>query len=106
MDVTWLEAPLPGVQVYIRDEETGEKLGSNQAGEIMVKTKTMMNGYLNRYDETKEFYDEEWFANMGDLGYHDEQGKLFYKERIKELIKVSNYWFGPGEVENVWGTYD
>ena len=55
---------------------------------------------------------------MGDLGFYDEEGKLYYKERIKELIKVSNYWFGPGEVENVieeipcvaeaavWGTYN
>lgn len=118
MDVTCLGALVPGVQVYIRDRETGEKLGPNQAGEIMVKTKTMMTGYLNRYDETEEFYDDEGFAHMGDLGYYDEEGKLFYKERIKELIKVSNYWFGPGEVENVleeipcvaeaavWGSYN
>jgi len=118
MDVTCLGTLVPGVQVYIRDRETGEKLGPNKTGEIMVKTKTMMTGYLNRYEETKEFYDEEGFAHMGDLGYYDEEGKLFYKERIKELIKVSNYWFGPGEVENVleeiscvaeaavWGTYN
>ena len=117
-DVTCLGALLPGVQVYIRDRETGEKLGTNKSGEIMAKTKTMMTGYLNRYDETKEFYDEEGYAHMGDLGYYDEEGKLYYQERIKELIKVSNYWFGPGEVENVleeiscvaeaavWGTYD
>eukprot|EP00092_Neocalanus_flemingeri_P001915 GFUD01002045.1.p1 GENE.GFUD01002045.1~~GFUD01002045.1.p1 ORF type:complete len:240 (+),score=74.53 GFUD01002045.1:99-722(+) len=118
LDVTCLGALVPGVQVYIRDRETGEKLGPNKSGEIMAKTKTMMAGYVNRYDETKEFYDEEGYAHMGDLGYYDEEGKLYYKERIKELIKVSNYWFGPGEVENVleeiscvteaavWGTYD
>ena len=118
MDVTCLGSLLPGVQVYIRDRETGEKLGPHKIGEIMTKTKTMMKGYLNRYNETQEFYDKEGFAHMGDLGYYDEEGKLYYKERIKELIKVSNYWFGPGEVEDVledipcvteaavWGTYD
>merc|ERR1719369_1967018 len=34
-------------------------------------------------------------------GYYDNQGKLYYVDRAKELLKVRNYWFGPGEIETV-----
>jgi len=118
LDVSSLGSPLPGAQVYIRDRATGGRLGPNDEGEIMAKTGTMMKGYLNRYKESQEYLDGDGFAHMGDIGYYDNQGKLYYVDRIKELLKVSNYWFGPGEVDTVleempqvleacvWGSYD
>ena len=47
----------------------------------------MMIGYLNNEEATKNFYDSEGFAKMGDVGYHDKLGKIFFVERIKEMIK-------------------
>ena len=41
-----------------------------------------MKGYLNN---TAEF-----FAAMGDLGYFNEEGKLFFKERMKDVLKVGS----------------
>lgn len=109
---------LPGVQVYIRDLTTGERLGPNQEGEIMAKTGTIMKGYLNRPEETQGFLDKEGFAYMNDIGYYDTQGKIYFVDRVKEIMKVSNYHFGPGEIEAVleeipqvleacvWGAYE
>jgi long-subunit acyl-CoA synthetase (AMP-forming) len=31
-----------------------------------------------RPEETAEFLDEDGFAHMGDLGYYDEEGKLYF----------------------------
>lgn len=45
-------------------------------------------GYLNNPTANKEFFTEDGFAKMGDLGYYDEQGRLYFKDRIKEVIKV------------------
>lgn len=120
MDVSssCLGALASGVTVYIRDLETGDRRGQGEVGEIMVRTGTTMKGYLNNETASKELYDEEGFVHMGDLGYYDSQGKLYFKDRIKEVIKCQNKWFGPSEVEEsiesipgvveacIWSTYD
>merc|ERR1719342_651963 len=103
---------------YVRDLVTGERLGPGQEGEICVHTTTLMKGYLNNPEADKEFFDEEGFARLGDMGHYDEEGKLFFKERIKETLRVKAKWFGPTEVEEVieqidgvleacvWGSYN
>ena len=48
MDEFTLGSLLPGVEVYIRDRESGKRLGPGEHGEIMARTPTMMQGYLNR----------------------------------------------------------
>ena len=107
-----------GVKAYVADLETGEKVGPDQPGKIMVKTNWSMLEYLNRPEETAEFFDEDRFGFIGDVGHYDEEGNLFYDYRLRDLLKVDNYWFGPGEVESVlessddveeaivWGEYD
>ena len=107
-----------GVQVYIQDTETGERLGPGEEGKIMVRTKTMMLGFLNRPEATQEFFDAEGYGFIGDVGFYNEQGDLFFSHRMKDAMKVNNCWVGPGEIENVleseddideagvWGRYD
>ena len=48
----------------------------------------VMQGYLNNQTANLEFFTEDGFAKMGDLGYYDEEGRLYFKDRIKEVIKV------------------
>jgi len=113
-----LGALTPGNQAFIRDLGTGSRLGPGQDGEICVKTMTCMKGYLNNQEANREFFDENGFAHMGDIGYYDEDGKLYFKDRIKEVMRVTAKWFGPSEVEEaielidgvleacVWSTFD
>ena len=107
----------PGVQLYCADPVTGSKLGPHQEGKFMVKTRSMMLGYLKKSDND-ESYDSDGFAYSGDMGYYDERGNIYFKCRMKDVLKVENFWFGPGEIENillnepeildavVWGVYD
>ena len=109
---------MPDTSVYIRDPDTGAKLGPEETGEIMASTLTMMKGYINREQANKEFFAEDGYSHTGDLGYYDSQGKLYFKDRAKEIIKVTSRWVGPGELEDiieqvagvmeaaVWSTYD
>ena len=108
----------PGVKVYFADLETGAKVGPGQHGKIMVKNNWSMLEYLNKPEETAEFFDKDGFGYIGDVGHYDKEGNIYYDYRQRDLLKVDNYWFGPGEIESalessqeveeaiVWGKYD
>ena len=57
---------------------------------IMIVLVSSMKGYLNNSEATTEFFTDDGFAAMGDLGYFDEEGKLFFKERMKDVLKVGS----------------
>lgn len=90
-----------GCQVKIVDPLTGELLGPNCVGEILVKTPTVMKEYLNNPEENEHFFAEDGFVRTGDLGYYDEHGVLYYKDRLKHLIKYQNCHVNPCEIEAV-----
>ncbi len=72
----------------MENPETGERCGPNEVGEICARSSySMMLLYLNRPKETKEYFDFEGFGHSGDMGYYDEEGTIFYVDRIKEIIK-------------------
>ena len=91
---------MAGCSAYIRDVNTGAKLGPHQTGELLVRSLTRMRGYLNRKQDTQEFFTEEGFAQTGDLVHYDSQGNLYFKDRVKEMMKVNSTWVGPGEIES------
>ncbi|MGK7396819.1 MAG: AMP-dependent synthetase/ligase [Candidatus Cyclobacteriaceae bacterium M3_2C_046] len=68
---------LPQVEVKIGPES-----------EIMVKGKNVMKGYYNKPVDTAQVFEDDWFKT-GDAGSMDERGNIYFKERIKELIKTS-----------------
>lgn len=58
-------------------------------GEIVVSGKNVMQGYWNRTEETAEVLKDGWLFT-GDLGYLDDQGRLFITGRKKEIIVLSS----------------
>lgn len=61
----------------------------NGIGEIYVKGPTVMLGYYQNEEATKEVLDKGWF-NTGDLGYVDKKGFLFLCGRKKSVIVLKN----------------
>ena len=58
-------------------------------GEILVRGKNVMLGYLGDEAATKEAFDGDWYKT-GDIGRIDEDGFLFITGRIKNIIILSN----------------
>jgi long-chain acyl-CoA synthetase len=59
-----------------------------------------MMGYLNRPDETRSVFWDEWFRS-GDIGVIDENGYLFIVDRLKDMIITGGENVYPREIEEV-----
>lgn len=96
--------PLPGNLVEIVEPNTGIKVNPNEIGEICLCGPSVMKGYLNNEQATADILrpheDGKMWIHTGDLGYMDEDGVLFYVQRLKRMIIVSGYNVYPSHVEN------
>ena len=91
---------VPGVEVEIRDLE-GNGLPYGKEGEICVKGRNIMKGYLNNPTDTKAaFWKDGWFRS-GDIGILDERGYVFIVDRLKDMIITGGENVYPREVEEV-----
>lgn len=61
----------------------------NKEGEVWIKSRTLMLGYYEDEEATKEVVKEGWF-NSGDIGYMDEDGYLYITGRSKNVIVTQN----------------
>lgn len=97
--------PLPSNEIKIVSVETKEEVKIGEIGEIMVCGPTVMNGYLNNEKETNEILEKDKKGNIwvhtGDLGYMNEDGVLFFVQRLKRMIIVSGYNVYPSHIEEV-----
>ena len=92
--------PIHGVEVQIRDK-MGNQLEEGQEGEICVRGRIAMNGYLNNPEETHSVFWEGGWYRSGDIGLFDPQGYLFLVDRLKDLIITGGENVYPREVEEV-----
>ncbi len=89
----------------IVDTQSGEDLPAGEEGELWIKGPQVMRGYLNNPDATHEAIVEDGWLRTGDVGCFDDDGYLFIRDRIKELIKVKGFQVPPAEVEAVLMTH-
>ena len=91
--------PMFDLECRIVGLETGSDLPPGEEGELVLKGPTVMKGYWNRPEETKEALRDGWLYT-GDLARVDEDGYFYIVGRKKDLIKASGFSVFPAEVEN------
>ena len=84
---------------------TSEELPSGEIGEIIISGPTVMQGYLNESVETnlvlQKHKDGKIWLHTGDLGYMDDDGFVYFKQRLKRMIVSSGYNIYPSQIEAV-----
>lgn len=88
------------LQARIVDEH-GVDQGPNGMGELWIKTPSIMMGYWKNEKATKETINADGWMLTGDIGYYDEEGSIYIKDRSKELIKCKGFQVAPAELEAV-----
>jgi fatty-acyl-CoA synthase len=89
--------PLPGVDLRIVDEN-GRALEAGEVGEIRVKGYVTV-GYYKDDEKNRAAFDADGYFVTGDLGMLDAHGRLYFRGRVKEMIKTGGINVAPVEVE-------
>jgi len=97
--------PIPGMMAKVIDPQTMQELPYGEDGEICISGPTLMNGYINNPTATeftlRKHSDGHVWLHSGDIGSMDSDGFLYFKNRIKRIIKVSGVSVYPMQVEQV-----
>lgn len=89
--------PVPGIEIEIRDPQR-ERLPPGCVGEIAARSPWLMKGYWGDAAVTASVLSDGWLST-GDLGYLDEQGRLYFSGRLKAIIKRGGENISAVEVE-------
>ena len=92
---------MEGVEVRLDNvnPETGH-------GEIVVNTPCALQGYYKNEEATAAVFTEDGWFRTGDLGYIDEEGFIYIKGRLKNMIVgPSGENIYPEEIESVLNTH-
>ena len=99
--------PLPYTQVDVfrlnADGNLGEICAANEIGVIVVRGDHVSPGY--RDPDHNEGVFENGILNSGDLGYKDEQNRVYIAGRSKDLIIRSGHNIDPAMIENAMSTH-
>jgi acyl-CoA synthetase (AMP-forming)/AMP-acid ligase II len=90
-------------RVEIHDED-GRALPRRQAGEIVKRSPTVMKGYYKNPEATAKALKNGWLYT-GDLGYLDEDGYLYFVDRVKDMVRRGDENISSEEVERVLNSH-
>ena len=97
--------PFPDVYYKIVKPGTTEECEPNIEGEICISGPTVMLGYMDQPEETantlRHHGDGRIWLHTGDLGHMDEDGFIYFRQRLKRMIITSGYNVYPSQLENI-----
>jgi len=91
--------PLPGIIVKVVDG-SGMQCPPGIAGELLVKGPNVMQGYLNKPEDTAKTIRDGWL-HTGDVASLDQSGHIRIIDRKKDMIIIDGLNVYPYEVEEV-----
>ena len=102
--------PFPDTYYKIVKPGTQEEVPYGETGEICLAGPTVMLGYLGHEEENaqtlQKHADGLTWVHTGDLGTMDEDGFVYFKQRLKRMIVTSGYNVYPSQLENIFDAHE
>ena len=102
--------PFPDTYYKICKPGTEEEVPYGTEGEICLSGPTVMKRYIDNPEETaqtlKKHPDGMTWLHTGDLGMMDEDGFIYFRQRLKRMIITSGYNVYPSQIENVLDAHE
>lgn len=102
--LTTCGAPFEGLEVKIVDAESRQALPTGERGEIWVRGYNVFDGYYRSPEKNAESFVDGWFRT-GDLCSLDENKRIRYHGRIKDMLKVGGENVAAVEIESFLATH-
>ncbi|NLD19428.1 MAG: long-chain fatty acid--CoA ligase [Clostridiales bacterium] len=97
--------PFPDTFYKIVKASTKNQIPYGDEGEICISGPSVMKEYLDNLEETEAVLqlheDGRIWLHTGDLGTMDDEGFVYYKQRLKRMIISSGYSIYPSQLENI-----
>ena len=97
--------PFPDTYFKICKPGTCEELPYGEEGEICLTGPSMMIGYIGHEEENRQTLrkheDGHTWLHTGDLGVMDDEGFIYFRQRMKRMIVTSGYNVYPSQLENI-----
>ncbi|MFQ5632176.1 MAG: AMP-binding protein, partial [bacterium] len=91
--------PLPDIEAVIFNGNH-TPVSPGEIGEIGIRSKSLMRGYINRTISTPKTLQDDWFLT-GDMGMMDSDGYLYLIDRKSDMILKDGFFISPLEIEKV-----
>lgn len=97
--------PYPDTYYQICAPGTNDEVPYGTEGEICLCGPSVMLGYINHEEENastlRVHADGHTWLHTGDLGVMDDEGFIYFKQRLKRMIISSGYNVYPSQIENI-----
>ena len=102
--------PFPDTYFKIVKPGTQEEVPYGETGEICLSGPTVMIGYLGHEEENAQVLQKHpdglTWVHTGDLGTMDDDGFVYFKQRLKRMIVTSGYNVYPSQLENIFDAHE
>jgi acyl-CoA synthetase (AMP-forming)/AMP-acid ligase II len=96
--------PAPGIDLRIVDPTSGNDVATRQHGEILLRYGQGFSGYLDNDEAMRDSVRDGWF-HTGDLAYRDEEGRVYFVDRMKDVIRYGGKNIAASEIEHAFASH-
>ncbi len=97
--------PADGLEARVVDPETGRDQPIDREGELWLRGRIVTAGYYEKPEETAKAFSADGWFKTGDLAVRDTAGRLIFRGRLREVLRISHFMVAPGEIEDYLQTH-